>query len=79
MCVPMGVGYMNKNVRLHFIKMLFVLVVTVLAISVFGYTNVYGQNILFDTNSVVKVVKDITIRIIWAFKYPPNVFVICFK
>ena len=58
----MGVGYMNKNVRLHFIKMLFVLVVTVLAISVFGYTNVYGQNVLFDTNSVVKVVKDITIK-----------------
>ena len=53
---------MNKNVRLHFIKMLFVLVVTVLAISVFGYTNVYGQNIFFDTNSVVKVVKDITIK-----------------
>ena len=53
---------MNKNVRLHFIKILVVFVVTVLAISVFGYTNVYGQDIFFDTNSVVKVVKDINIK-----------------
>ena len=52
---------MNK-IRMHFIKMFIVMFVTISAFSVFGYTNVYGKNVINNSNSIVEVVKEVKVK-----------------
>ena len=52
---------MNK-IRMHFIKMFIVMFVTISAFSVFDYTNVYGKNVINNSNSIVEVVKEVKVK-----------------
>ena len=53
---------MKRNVIIHLCKLLGVALITLSAFSVFGYTNVYGEESIINTSSIVNVLKDIKLE-----------------